>query len=71
MKVENTSKVTLTPEEVKNIIVEHLKEKHIIKDGEQYVVAFDIKETREGEDMFSPGYTVHDFNGCEVRITRK
>ena len=71
MKVENTSTVTLTPDDIKDIVTEHLKNKHIIRDGETFNVAFDTKIENTGEDLMYPGYDKAVFKGCTVTVHRK
>lgn len=70
MKVEKTLNVTLTPDDIKNIVIEHLKDKHIIKDGDTFNAAFDTKIEHVGGDLIG-----HDtnavFKGCTVTVLRK
>lgn len=68
MKVNKTTVVELSEADVREAVVKYLKDKGVVKEMQKPKVCFDISKTREGEDLFDPGYEVLHFNGCKVTI---
>ena len=69
MEVNKTTVVELSEADVREAVVRYLKDKGLIKETQKTEVCFDVSKTREGEDLFSPGYDVLKFNGCNVTVT--
>lgn len=77
MEITNTKIITLTTEDVEKAIVEYLQscghlEEHgyLEKKKKDYSIFFNISSTREGEDLYSPGYQVNKFEGCTITIKK-
>jgi hypothetical protein len=67
MKIEQTTTVKLSPKEMQEAVIDYLYHKNILKKGQKAAVSFDVSKTREGEDLFSPGYETLNFDGCTVK----
>lgn len=50
-------------------MVNYLKDKKIIKDGQKPRVVFNMSKHREEEGLMSPGYEVLTFDGCTISMT--
>lgn len=71
MKVERTTTIKLSEDDIREAVLIYLENKRLIKAGEKIKVSFDTSKHTEEEDLFSPGYDVIEFNGCTVTIHRK
>ena len=69
MKVEYSTTISLSEKEVEEAVVNYLKDKKIIKDGQKPRVVFNMSKHREEEDLMSPGYEVLTFDGCTISMT--
>lgn len=68
MKVNKTTVIELSEADVRDAVVAYLKNKHMINDNQRPKICFNVSKTREGEDLFDPGYDVLHFDGCKVTV---
>ena len=70
MRVENTSKVQLTPNDIETLIVNHLKEIGALKTNEKFTLDFDVHIHHEDDYSLGGGYSKPIFDGCTVVINK-
>lgn len=68
MKVNRTTTIEMTNEDIIKAITEYLKNKEVISDMAKVDIQFNVSKRIEDEDLFSPGYEILEFNGCKVLI---
>lgn len=70
MKVNNTSTVQLTPDEIQSLIIEHLKKEGVITDDEKFSFSFDAHIHHKDDYSLGGGYSTANFDGCTVVINK-
>ena len=70
MKVNNEIIITLEPNDIKKIILEHLKEEGLIDKYEEIKIDFNTQIVHEGETLFCPGFDSAKFYGCKIVVKK-
>lgn len=68
MKVNKTTTIELSQDDIKKAINHYLKDKELVSDTANLDIKFEISKHTEGETMFSPGYEILEIKGCTVTV---